>query len=135
MRISHLTNSMRLLKLSSKVQKLVISGELSSGHARALIPVEDAKKQYTLALEIIKNKLSVRETEKLVKALLEPKKKVKKVVPENDFVYRDIEGKIKDIVGTKVKINNKPGGKGKIEIEYYSTEDLERLIDLFEKMK
>lgn len=130
-----ITNSMRLLKLSSKVQKLVISGELSSGHARALIPVEDAKKQYTLALEIIKNKLSVRETEKLVKALLEPKKKVKKAVPENDFVYRDIEGKIKDIVGTKVKINNKPGGKGKIEIEYYSTEDLERLIDLFEKMK
>ena len=130
-----ITNSMRLLKLSSKVQKLVISGELSSGHARALIPVEDAKKQYTLALEIIKNKLSVRETEKLVKALLEPKKKVKKVVPENDFVYRNIEGKIKDIVGTKVKINNKPGGKGKIEIEYYSTEDLERLIDLFEKMK
>ncbi len=130
-----ITNSMRLLKLSSKVQKLVISGELSSGHARALIPVEDAKKQYTLALEIIKNKLSVRETEKLVKTLLEPKKKVKKAVPENDFVYRDIEGKIKDIVGTKVKINNKPGGKGKIEIEYYSTEDLERLIDLFEKMK
>lgn len=130
-----ITNSMRLLKLSSKVQKLVISGELSSGHARALIPVEDANKQYTLALEIIKNKLSVRETEKLVKALLEPKKKVKKAVPENDFVYRDIEGKIKDIVGTKVKINNKPGGKGKIEIEYYSTEDLERLIDLFEKMK
>lgn len=130
-----ITNSMRLLKLSSKVQKLVISGELSSGHARALIPVEDAKKQYTLALEIIKNKLSVRETEKLVKALLEPKKIVKKAVPENDFVYRDIEGKIKDIVGTKVKINNKPGGKGKIEIEYYSTEDLERLIDLFEKMK
>ncbi len=130
-----ITNSMRLLKLSSKVQKLVISGELSSGHARALIPVEDTKKQYTLALEIIKNKLSVRETEKLVKALLEPKKKVKKAVPENDFVYRDIEGKIKDIVGTKVKINNKPGGKGKIEIEYYSTEDLERLIDLFEKMK
>ena len=130
-----ITNSMRLLKLSSKVQKLVISGELSSGHARALIPVEDAKKQYTLALEIIKNKLSVRETEKLVKALLEPKKKVKKAVPENDFVYRDIEGKIKDIVGTKVKINNKPGGKGRIEIEYYSTEDLERLIDLFEKMK
>ena len=130
-----ITNSMRLLKLSSKVQKLVISGELSSGHARALIPVEDTKKQYTLALEIIKNKLSVRETEKLVKALLEPKKIVKKAVPENDFVYRDIEGKIKDIVGTKVKINNKPGGKGKIEIEYYSTEDLERLIDLFEKMK
>lgn len=130
-----ITNSMRLLKLSSKVQKLVISGELSSGHARALIPVEDTKKQYTLALEIIKNKLSVRETEKLVKALLEPKKKVKKAVPENDFVYRDIEGKIKDIVGTKVKINNKPGGKGKIEIEYYSTEDLERLIDLFEKIK
>ena len=130
-----ITNSMRLLKLSSKVQKLVISGELSSGHARALIPVEDAKKQYTLALEIIKNKLSVRETEKLVKALLEPKKKVKKAVPENDFVYRDIEGKIKDIVGTKVKINNKPGGKGKIEIEYYSTEDLERLIKKKKKMK
>jgi len=131
-----ITNSLRLLKLSDKVQKLLISGELSSGHGRCLVSVEDKKKQYELALKIIKEKLSVRETENLVKNL-NNKKAVKKTSKDTKdaVIYKEIENQLKDIVGNKVKINNKSNGKGKIEIEYYSVDDLERLIDLFKSMK
>lgn len=125
------TNSMRLLKLTDEVQQMVIEDLISSGHARALLPIEDNELQIQLATRIMDEKLSVRETEKLVKSILNKKPEKKKEKVENAFVYEEIENKIKEIVGTKVKVNHKPNGKGKIEIEYYSDKELERLLDLF----
>ncbi len=125
------TNSMRLLKLDEKVQQMLIDEMISSGHARALIPIEDKELQYTIALKIFDEKLSVRETEKLIKTLqTEPIKveKEDKKVSTNDFIYRDLENKMKEIMGSKVTIKNKDDQKGKIEIEYYSQEELERII-------
>ena len=125
------TNSMRLLKLDEKVQQMLIDEMISSGHARALIPIEDKELQYTIALKIFDEKLSVRETEKLIKTLqTEPIKveKEDKKVSTNDYIYRDLENKMKEIVGSKVTIKNKDDQKGKIEIEYYSQEELERII-------
>lgn len=130
-----ITNSMRLLKLSDDVQQMLIEDMISSGHARALLTIEDKEQQYQLALRIMDEKLSVRETEKLVKQFVNPKQEKIKPVVENAFVYQDIENKIKEIVGTKVKVNHKPNGKGKIEIEYYSNDELERLFELFIKVK
>lgn len=130
-----ITNSMRLLKLSDDVQQMLIEDMISSGHARALLSIEDKEQQYQLALRIMDEKLSVREIEKLVKQLNDPKQKKVKPVLENAFVYEDIERKIKEIVGTKVKVNHKQNGKGKIEIEYYSDSELERLLELFMKAK
>lgn len=130
-----ITNSMRLLKLSDDVQQMLIEDMISSGHARALLSIEDKEQQYQLALKIMDEKLSVRETEKLVKQLGNPKPEKIKPVLENAFVYEDIERKIKEIVGTKVKVNHKQNGKGKIEIEYYSDNELERLLELFMKAK
>lgn len=126
------TNSMRLLKLCPKVQQMVIDEMITSGHARCLIGVEDEEKQYNLAMKIFDEKLSVRETEKLIKNFLNPKeKKVKEVNPQDDIIYQDIENKIKSVIGTNVKINRKQKNKGKIEIEYYSSDELERLIEMF----
>ncbi|MCI8669852.1 MAG: ParB/RepB/Spo0J family partition protein [Lachnospiraceae bacterium] len=130
-----ITNSMRLLKLSDDVQQMLIEDMISSGHARALLSIDDKEQQYQLALKIMDEKLSVRETEKLVKQLSSPKPEKIKPVLENAFVYEDIERKIKEIVGTKVKVNHKQNGKGKIEIEYYSDSELERLLELFMKAK
>ncbi|MBQ3543732.1 MAG: ParB/RepB/Spo0J family partition protein [Lachnospiraceae bacterium] len=126
-----ITNSMRLLKLTDEVQQMIIENIISSGHARALVVIEDEKLQLQIATKIMDERLSVRETEKLVKSIISPKQK--KIVPEieNKFVYEDIENKIKEIVGTKVKVNHKANGKGKIEIEYYSNAELERIYDLF----
>ncbi|RKQ27406.1 MULTISPECIES: ParB/RepB/Spo0J family partition protein [Clostridia] len=124
------TNSMRLLKLSDKVKQMIIDDMISTGHARALLAIEDEEQQYILATKIFDEKLSVRETEKLVKSLKNPKKEVKKTTPEHQFIYNDIAEKMKSIMGTKVNINAKANGKGKIEIEYYSEEELERIYDL-----
>ena len=124
------TNSMRLLKLSDKVKQMIIDDMISTGHARALLAIEDEEQQYLLATKIFDKKLSVRETEKLVKSLKNPKKEVKKTTPEHQFIYNDIAEKMKSIMGTKVNINAKANGKGKIEIEYYSEEELERIYDL-----
>ena len=128
-----ITNSMRLLKLAEPVQEMLIDEIISSGHARTLIPIEDKEKQVIVANRILDEKLSVRETEKLVKSLLEGKEKKKKETKkdENAVFYKDLEEKIKEIVGTKVKVNHKANGKGKIEIEYYSNAELERIYDLF----
>lgn len=125
------TNSMRLLKLSDEVQQMLIENLITSGHARALLAIEDKKQQIQLATKIMDEKLSVRETEKLIKSILNPKQKKEKEEIENKFIYEDIENKIKEIVGTKVKVNHKSNGKGKIEIEYYSNAELERIFDLF----
>ncbi|MCI8504353.1 MAG: ParB/RepB/Spo0J family partition protein [Dorea sp.] len=124
------TNSMRLLKLCEKVQQMVIDDMISTGHARALLAIEDASSQYELAVRIFDEKLSVRDVEKLVKDMKNPKQpKIKKVV-ENEFLYNDLANKMKDVMGTKVNIATKGNGKGKIEIEYYSDDELERMFDM-----
>ncbi len=132
-------NSMRLLKLTENVQQMLIDEMISTGHARALIAVEDPEKQYSIAQQIFDEKLSVRDTEKLIKKLStekkEKEKKEKYLDPQLDAVYKDMEDKMKNIFGTKVVINKKTPELGKIEIEYYSQEELNRLIDMFQKIK
>lgn len=132
-----ITNSMRLLKLDKRVQLMLIEGEISGGHARTLLALEDKEAQYMAAEKVIENKLSVRETEKLVKALLKPKPpKVSAALDSGtDIIYKNIENNIREILGTKVNINRKDTNRGKIEIEYYSMEELERLMDLFKHLK
>ena len=124
------TNSMRLLKLSDKVQQMIIDDMISTGHARALLAIDDEEQQYLLATKVFDEKLSVRETEKLVKDVKNPKKEIPKKVIQNAFIYEDIEERMKNIMGTKVHVNHKPNGKGKIEIEYYSDSELERIFEL-----
>ncbi len=126
------TNALRLLKLDDRVQEMLINENISSGHARALLGLDDAEKQYNIAMQIFDEKLSVRETEKLVKQINRPEQPPKpKKELKNDFVYRDIEEKLKEKIGTKVKINRKTEDKGKIEIEYYSPEELEKILAYF----
>ena len=124
------TNSMRLLKLDDKVQQMIIDEMISTGHARALLAIDDKKLQYELANRIFDEKLSVRETEKLVKEIKNPKKPKEKKVVENEFVYKDLENRMKEVMGTKVSIASKSNGKGKIEIEYYSEKELERMFEM-----
>lgn len=124
------TNSMRLLKLSDRVQQMIIDDMISTGHARALLAIDDEEQQYTLANKIFDEKLSVREIEKLVKTLKNPKKEAKKSKVEHTFVHENLEEHMKSVMGTKVYVNPKANGKGKIEIEYYSEEELERIYDL-----
>lgn len=128
-----ITNSMRLLKLDERVQKMLVDEMISSGHARALLGIEDGEKQYNIALKVFDERLSVREVEKLVKNINKPEKRKEVILPENDFVYRDMEEKLKEAVGTKVVINNKNNNKGKIEIEYYSQDDFERIVELLKR--
>lgn len=125
------TNSIRLLKLGDDVQQMVIDDMISTGHARALLAVEDKDEQYTLAQKIFDEKLSVRDVEKLVKNLHKPEKTPKKT--ENDTmeaIYQDIEEKLKQRLSTKVTVASKGDGAGRIEIEFYSHEDLDRLLDM-----
>ena len=126
-----ITNSMRLLKLSPEVQQMVIDEKLTTGHARALISVEDPDKQIALAERIFDEKLSVREAEKIVKQLDKPvKEKVEKKKNDSlEAVYRDLEERCKNAVGTKVDIISKEDGAGKIEIEFYTLDDLEKITD------
>ncbi len=127
-----ITNSLRLLKLDERVQNMLVEENISSGHARALLGLEDKEKQYAIATQIFDEKLSVRETEKLVKSINNPTaKKAPKKELKNDFVYKDLEEKLKQKLGTKVRINRKTEQKGKIEIEYYSPEELEKLLAYF----
>ena len=131
-----ITNTVRLLKLCEDVQQMVINDMISSGHARALLAIEDPSEQYTVALKVFDEKLSVREVEKYVRNLGKPKEKAEKgVSKELDFIYRDLEEKLKISLGTKVAIHAKDSEKGKIEIEYYSREDFERLTDFFMGVK
>lgn len=130
-----ITNSMRLLKLSEEVQQMVVDEKLSSGHARALIAIEDEKLQIATAEKIFDEKLSVRETEKLVKDVLSPKVPKEKEVFKDEFVYEEIKEKISSVFGTQVKINRKTKDKGKIEISYFSNEELDRIISLINKIK
>lgn len=133
------TNSMRLLKLSDEVQQMLIDDMLSTGHARALLAIEDGEKQYSLAQKIFDEKLSVRETEKLVKKIQndkqEPPKEENPIDPQMEIIYQNLEEKMKSILGTKVEIKKKDAQKGKIEIEYYSSQELDRIVDLFQSIQ
>lgn len=124
------TNSIRLLKLDERVQQMIIDDMISTGHARTLLAIEDTEQQYMLANKIFDEKLSVRETEKLIKELKNPKPEKPKKTSSHDFIYKDLEEKMKSVIGTKVNVNQKDNGKGKIEIEYYSDSELERIFEL-----
>ena len=128
-----ITNSMRLLRLCEYVQQMVIDGKLTTGHARALISIEDEEQQKQLAERIFDEKLSVREVEKIVKGILNPaeKKPQKEEIPQSiQYIYEDIEKKLEEKLNRKVEINAKgKNGSGKMEIEFYSNDDLDRLID------
>ena len=126
------TNSMRLLKLCDEVQQMIIDEMITTGHARALISVEDPEQQYILAQKIFDEKLSVRDVEKFVKDLGKTKKekKAKEKDKALEVIYQEIEQKLKDKVGTKVSITSKGDGAGKLEIEFYNHDDLERIIAL-----
>lgn len=131
-----ITNSLRLLKLDERVQKMVIEGQIFSGHARSLISIKEKEVQYKLALDIVNKQLSVRDVELLVKDLKNKDKNEEKLrkdqkSKDDSFIYKDLAHKIESIVGSKVRIRKKDNNKGKIEIDYYSNDDLERLIDLF----
>ena len=129
------TNSMRLLKLCDEVQQMIIDDMLSTGHARALISIEDPEQQYSIAQKIFDEKLSVRDVEKLVKNLNKPEKPKKIAEGDSslDVVYQDVAEKLKQSLGTKVDISSKGNGAGKIEIEFYNHDDLDRIIDLLSK--
>lgn len=128
------TNAMRLLKLNEKVQQMLIDEMLTTGHARALLAIDDQEKQYEVAQKIFDEKLSVRDTEKLVKNIQNEKSDdpapKNKIDPQLLAVYRDLEEQMKSLLGTKVYINPKDEKKGKLEIEYYSQDELDRIIDL-----
>ena len=130
-------NSMRLLKLDEEVQQMLIQDMISAGHARALLTLPAGELQVATAMKIFDEKLSVRETEKLVKHLMEaPKvKPVKERTLAEDAVYENLEERMKRVLGTKVMISRKRGNKGKIEIEYYSKDELERLTDLLSTLE
>lgn len=126
---SAIANIMRLLKLDERVQKMLEDGMLSSGHARALLSIEENELQYSTAYKVFDEKLSVRDTEKLVKKILSGEKEEKKPILK-EAVYKELEEKLREVLGSKVIIKNKKDGKGKIEIDYYSMEELDRLSDL-----
>lgn len=132
-----IANSLRLLKLDPRVQELLTQGVISNGHARALLAIEDLEQQYGAAELIVKNGLSVREVEKLVKSLLKPAKEKEPKKEERDlsFIFQDLEERMKNIMGTKVMIHRKDKSKGRIEIEYYSEAELERIVELIESIQ
>lgn len=137
---SAITNSMRLLKLSEKVQQMIIDEKLTMGHVRPLIMVEDEEKQYLLAQKIFDEKLSVRETEKLVKKILNERETPETETQrekEEDFTvfYEKLSEQLKQVLGTKVSIKPKNNKKGKIEIEYYSQAELEELMEMLASIK
>lgn len=129
------TNSMRLLKLCEEVQQMIIDDMISTGHARALISIEDPEQQYTIAQKVFDEKLSVRDVEKLVKNLNKPEKVKKEVVEDKslEIIYQNLEEKMKQLLGTKVSIVSKGNGAGKMEIDFYNHDDLDRLVEIISK--
>lgn len=132
---SAITNALRLLKLDDKVKAMLAEGLISTGHARALLAIEDKNKQQMLATRIFDEKLSVRETEKLVKQILENKESKKEKKSSEKLIYKKLEDSLKSIIGSKVSIKSKDNGKGKIEIDYYSIEELDRITELLSNIK
>ncbi|MCR5147855.1 MAG: ParB/RepB/Spo0J family partition protein [Eubacterium sp.] len=136
---STVTNSLRLLKLCDKVQQMLIDDMITTGHARCLISLEDAEVQYETAMLVFDNKMSVRETEQLVKSINEGAEKILKErnnpQPDNSFIYKSIEERLKNVLGAKAKIKAKKGGKGVIEIPYSSNDELDRITTLIYSAK
>ena len=135
-----ITNTMRLLKLDERVQNMLAETMITSGHARALLAIEDHDLQYETAMKVYDEGLSVRDVEKLVKKQNAPKedseeKKSDSRAEQYRVIYENAENKLKSIMGTKVNIKNKKDNQGKIEIEYYSLEELERIMELFERIQ
>lgn len=127
------TNSIRLLKLCDEVQQMVIEDMISTGHARAILSIEDPAQQYAMAQKIFDEKISVREVEKIIKNLNKPIKEKKKAIDSSlEVIYQDVEEKLKQSLQTKVTILPKEDGSGKIEIEFFSHEELDRLLDRFQ---
>ena len=129
------TNAMRLLKLDERVQQMVVDDMISTGHARALISIEDPEEQINLAHQIFDEKMSVREVERLVQKMQEGRKEKKKKEEREDLFCRDMGEEMKEILGTKVVIRHQKNNKGKIEIEYYSNDDLDRIFSLLESIQ
>lgn len=132
-----ITNVMRLLKLDDQIQKMLIEGLLTSGHARALLSLDDKQMQLKVAKMILDGALSVRETESLVKKLLKEasgEEKKKKTDDALMLIYQNLEERMKTVMGTKVSIHNKDKNKGRIEIEYYSEAELERIVEMIESI-
>lgn len=134
---SVITNSLRLLKLDNRVQDMLVSELISVGHARALLALTEAEEQYRMAQQAYEQKMSVREIEKAIKRLLDKKngreddkKPLSSIDAALDAIFADMEEKMKSSLGTKVKINRKSPEKGKIEIDYYSKDELERIYDI-----
>ena len=129
---SVITNALRLLKLDEEVQLMLMEGKITNGHAKAILGLEDKEEQRAVAQKVVKEQLSVRDTEKYIKSLLDKKNEpaVKKPVLENQTLYETLESRMKSRMGTKVQIKRKSDDKGKIEIDYYSNDDLERIIEL-----
>ncbi len=134
---STITNSLRLLRLDKRVLELLAQNQISGGHARTLLGLEDNEQQYQAALKIINERMSVRDVEKLVKQLNKPEKQRKEKKEEKDisFIFKDLEERMKQAVGTKVTINRRDRNKGKVEIEYYSQAELERIVELLESLQ
>jgi len=129
-----ITNSLRLLKLTDDVQQMIVDGKLSTGHARAIISIEDPAKQLEIAEKIFDEKMSVREVEKYIKSLDKPAKSKKKVNESLQVVYDNIEEQLKLMLGTKVSILSKSTeGSGKLEIEFYNHDDLERIVEIIKR--
>ena len=133
-----ITNTMRLLKLDEQIQNMLVQGVITSGHARALLSLEDIQMQLKAAKEILDKKLSVRETERLVKRLQKEASGEKKEEKKKDetlaLIYQDLEDRMKSVMGTKVSIHNKDKNKGRIEIEDYSEAELERIVEMIESI-
>ena len=133
-----ITNTMRLLKLDEQIQNMLVQGVITSGHARALLSLEDTQMQLKAAKEILDKKLSVRETERLGKRLQKEASGEKKEEKKKDetlaLIYQDLEDRMKSVMGTKVSIHNKDKNKGRIEIEYYSEAELERIVEMIESI-
>lgn len=124
-----ITNSMRLLNLSDEVQQMLINEMITQGHARALLAIEDKEQQYTIAQKVFDENLTVRDIEKIVRDMSKEKKEKQNKTKENEYIYSDYEEKIKNAIGTKVTIKSRDNKKGKIEIEYYSPGDFERIAE------
>ena len=124
-----ITNALRLLKLDAGVQQMLIEGVISTGHAKVLLSLDSQESQAAVAEKIVDENLSVRETEKLIRQMQNKKEPVIKPALQNEALYESIENKMKSRVGTMVKIKRKAENAGKIEIEYYSAEDLERIME------
>lgn len=134
---SAITNSLRLLKLCDKVQQMIIDEKLTMGHVRPLIGIEDPDEQYQIAQQIFDERLTVRETEKLLKKLQKEKENPEKKVEADQLalIYEHVQELMKQILGTKVTVHPKKNHTGKIEIEYYSQEELDHLLEMMQTIQ